>query len=130
MHIRTTVVVALLTGAVCFSAGWIFSPGPYRLVYVTAKPLLVTNSKGESLGRIPAGTQVISKLRLSNSPDIGWWCFVPVSLGTMDEAVPAVTFQGKLSTFGYVSEMLNARVMPVATHASTATRFTINKPAR
>jgi len=130
MRVRTTVAIALLTGAFCFSAGWILSPGPYRLVYITAKPLLVTNSRGESLGRIPAGTHVISKLRLSNSPDIGWWCFVPVSLGTMAEALPAVTFAGKLSTFGYVSEMLNARVMPVATHASTATRSKINMRAR
>src|SRR5437870_13639073 len=79
MRVRTTVAIALLTGAFCFSAGSILSPGPYRLVYITAKPLLVTNSRGESLGRLPAGTHVISKLRLSNSPDIGWWCFVPRS---------------------------------------------------
>jgi hypothetical protein len=102
--------VGIIAAAAGFLAGWIVSPGRETFIYEVRKPMHLTGARGEPLGMLPIGTEVLSPLRMRNDPDIGWWCLVPVSMGTMDEAMPAVMFKRSHRALSYIQKMLNARV--------------------
>ena len=103
--------VALLS----FLIGWILSPGPYRRVFVTTRPLQIGGAHGEVLGQLPTGTTVISKLPLDGSADVEWWGFVAVDVGTMPEARQVVRERGALTRTSYVGDMLNVIYPPTDT---------------
>lgn len=82
-------VVALM--AISFAAGWQLSPDRFPYLYRTRAGMLVTDATGKVLAAVPIGTPLLSRSRVVQGGDIGWWACVPVAMGTMAEAERLVT---------------------------------------
>jgi hypothetical protein len=90
-----------------FATGWVLSPGPFRRLFTTTRPLQISGAHGERLGLLPTGTTVVSKLPLDESKDVEWWCLVPVDFGAMPDARQVVKERGSLRRWEYIGNMLN-----------------------
>jgi hypothetical protein len=86
----TKLAILLAVGigiAAGFALGWWLSPGKYRHFYRTTKELEIADDKGVVIGKLPAGTPLVSDSTLFSSSDFGWWGYAPVYFHSMDVAM-------------------------------------------
>jgi len=83
---KTMAFVATVALIIGMGLGWRFAPGRYRHHYRTGRTISLVDASGRELGVIPAGSPLLSDVRLYEAADLGWWGYVPVYFGTMTEA--------------------------------------------
>jgi hypothetical protein len=88
---KMIVVAALIVGAAIGSGvTWLFSDKPPRLAFKSRAEIVLTDVEGHEVGSIPSGVTLFSAQSLDRV-DVGWWGYLPVYLGTTDEAETMVT---------------------------------------
>lgn len=110
---RLNGVGVLVVSILCASAtgiGYYLGKSARSNAYTTLKTIELADRHGAILGNLPAGTVLVSELKLSRDGDLGWWAYVPLYFGTTDEARPLVS-ETKIGSRHVVSEgnTINAR---------------------
>lgn len=87
----------------------VFRPVVPDHIYEITRSTSLTGPDGTKLGQLSTGVAVISHLEIDPDEDIGWWGYVPVRFGTMDEAQRIVRSAGSNTRPSRSGPMLNAR---------------------
>lgn len=90
------IVAAFLVGLLCGAAVvWWLVPGRYRHLYQTTQPLTLLpqtlpphalSDQVQTGCILPEGTPLIADVKLTRTPDLGWWGFAPVIFDDMWKA--------------------------------------------
>ena len=81
-------VAVFLVGLLCGAAVvWWLAPGRYHYIYKTSRPLtLIDQVQGHETGVLPEGTLLLADVKLTRTPDLGWWGCTPVVFDDMWKA--------------------------------------------
>lgn len=76
-------VVGIVVGLLAGGALW---RGSRLLPYRTTEDLQISGPSGHTEFILRAGAVLLSPKRLKDTPDLGWWCYLPVRFLSMADA--------------------------------------------
>jgi hypothetical protein len=83
-----TLILGLALGFVAgLILGWRLFPGPYRHFYQATREIQLLTQDSRPLCALPAGTPMLSEVKLLPVSDRGWWAYVPVQFDDMQDAL-------------------------------------------